>query len=380
MLNKNLLLNIFFIGLSFLLYNESLAQKNILPNFKASFSIKDSKNRKILLTNKPASGTQSSFKVEIFDSCVNLMDTFSFEFFVKEPGWYSIEFEGVKGWTSFVATPNGRIWIRGNADSLYNSTITGSKEDSLYNELVENSLKPMYKKMYSASPDSFKNIYPKMIDQLKYDFITQNPNSFISSWYIVEVESYLINDNTDRLHFVQNLYEALGGKAKEFSSSKNAYYKLFVADKILKPGNKIPNFEIINYTNNTFNLYDYLDKNKRKYYLIDFWAVWCKPCIAQFPKLTKIYNKFSPVGFGVIGFSFDVDKNKYQEFTEKNHLKWLNITDLKGAESEIFKLFNLSALPANFLIDGNKNILEVNIRPENLEKLLEEKFPNQIEK
>lgn len=360
--------------LIFLTSTYSFAQNNERPNFKASFSIKDSRNQKILLTNKPASGTQASFKVEILDSCTNVNDTFSFEFYVKEPAWYSIEFEGVKGWQSFIATPNGHISISGSSDSLYKSSIKGSKEDSLYNELVENIIKPMYKKMYSASPDSFKNIYPEMINQAKYNFITQNPNSFISAWYLVEAESYINNTDTARLHFVQKCYLALSDEAKEFSSSKNAYYKLFEGDKILSPGNIIPNFEIVDYTNTTFNLYNYLDENKRKYYFIDFWAVWCKPCIAQFPKLTKIYHEFNHLGLGLLGFSFDVNKDKYQEFTDKNSLNWLNITDLKGGESEVYKLFNISSLPANLLIDADKNIVDVNITPDKLLQFLEEKI------
>jgi hypothetical protein len=53
--------------------------------------------------------------------------------------------------------------------------------------------------------------------------------------------------------------------------------------------------------------------------------------------LSEIYNKFSPAGYGLIGFSFGVDKNKYQEFIKKNCLKLLNITDLKGGESEILQ-------------------------------------------
>lgn len=368
---KSVLFFIFYTVIGLLLCFQISAQNTERPNFKANFSIKNSSNRKIILANKPASGISPDFKVEIVDSSVSANDSFSFNLYVKEPSWYSIELEGVKGWKSFVATPNCHISVSGSADSLYNSIITGSIEDSLYNELVENILKPIYKKMYSASPDSFKNIYPKILEEVKYNFITQNPNSFISAWYLVEGGSYINFTETAKLHFAQKCYLALSDKAKKFSSSKEAYYKLFVANKILIQGNKIPNFEIIDNDTAKFNLYEYLDQNKRKYYFIDFWATWCVPCIAQFPKLIKIFDDFGSSGFGLIGFSFDVNKNEYQEFLKKNNLKWLNISDLKGGDSEIYKLYNINGIPANFLIDANKNIIEVNLSPEKLIDFLE---------
>lgn len=375
---KKLIIWVLFLGIGNTMISDSFAQKGKSPNFKASFVIKDSRTQKVLLTNKPASGISASFKAEILDSCISVNDTFAFEIYVKEPTWYSIEFEGVKGWKSFVATPKSHILVTGRADSLYKSSIIGSKEDSLYNELVENIIKPIYKKMYSASPDSFKSIYPEILNQKKYNFIKKNPNSFISAWYLVEVESYNKIADTSRLRFLQKCYIALSDEAKGFSSSKNAYYKLFIADKILNPGNKIPNFEIVDYTNTTFNLYNYLNQNKRKYYLIDFWATWCQPCIAQFPKLTEIYEKYNSVGFGMIAYSLDVKRDKYQEFTDNNKLKWPTFTDLEGSESQVYKLFNVSSIPFNFLIDSDFNIVEVNMTPDKLLNFLEEKLQNTI--
>lgn len=110
--------------------------------------------------------------------------------------------------------------------------------------------------------------------------------------------------------------------------------------------------------------------------MIDFWATWCQPCIAQFPKLTEIYDKFSSAGFGMIGFSFDVNKNKYQEFKDNNRLNWLNISDLKGGDSEIYNLYNINGIPANILIDADKKIVDVNISPEKLIQFLMEKLTN----
>jgi thiol-disulfide isomerase/thioredoxin len=46
-----------------------------------------------------------------------------------------------------------------------------------------------------------------------------------------------------------------------------------------------------------------LDKLKGKVVLLDFWAVWCGPCIATFPKLTELHEKYSDRGLVVLGLT-----------------------------------------------------------------------------
>jgi thiol-disulfide isomerase/thioredoxin len=349
-------------------------KKKMEPNFKVSCYLKGSNGKKIILGNKPASGTNASFKVNYYDSCYSVNDSFEFVFYREEPSWYSIEIEGKKGWQSFVAVPDIDITIIGNSDSLYKSKILGSKEDSLYNFMSKDLLSPLYNAMYKSAPDSFKTIYPRLIREAKYNFIRQNSGSFISASYLVQADSYNRITDTAQLHYLQKCYMALSAQAKQFTCTKNAYYNLFVAPKKLTTQNKIPNFGFINYDGSRFDLFTEIKKGNKSYYLIDFWATWCAPCIAQFPKLKEVYRKFKSLG--IIGYSLDIDKSKLLSYLQKNNLEWKVISDLKGEQSEIYKLFKLGTIPSNYLVDSNGIIMQVNVKPEELDKIINEGFRN----
>ncbi|TNC82331.1 MAG: TlpA family protein disulfide reductase [Oleiphilus sp.] len=45
-----------------------------------------------------------------------------------------------------------------------------------------------------------------------------------------------------------------------------------------------------------------LDKYHGEWLLVNYWAVWCKPCIEEIPELNELHNI---EGFNVLGFNFD---------------------------------------------------------------------------
>jgi cytochrome c biogenesis protein CcmG, thiol:disulfide interchange protein DsbE len=47
-----------------------------------------------------------------------------------------------------------------------------------------------------------------------------------------------------------------------------------------------------------------------KVVLVDFWASWCAPCLAEFPAIAKFYQKYRAEGFEVIALSVDKTGSK----------------------------------------------------------------------
>jgi AhpC/TSA family len=70
-----------------------------------------------------------------------------------------------------------------------------------------------------------------------------------------------------------------------------------------------------------------LAKLKGKVVLVDFWATWCGPCVAEIPNMKKMYEAYNGRGFEILAVSVDNGKDAPTKFIAERKLPWPCIHD-----------------------------------------------------
>ncbi len=92
------------------------------------------------------------------------------------------------------------------------------------------------------------------------------------------------------------------------------------------------------------------EKNTEKVVLINFWATWCPPCIAEMPSLQKLYNDYG----NKIEFVFISDESfkTINSFLEKNEYTFKVYKEASKSE-----FFNVRGIPRTFLINKQGKVV-----------------------
>jgi len=126
-------------------------------------------------------------------------------------------------------------------------------------------------------------------------------------------------------------------------------------------GKPFPDFEGKNLAGKAFSLKDY----KGKVVLIDFWATWCGPCVAELPHVKETYSHYKAKGFDIIGISLDRDRAKLEGFIKDEKMGWTQHFDEGGV---IASKYGVNSFPTTYLIDGEGKIIASNLRGKRLEE------------
>ena len=105
-----------------------------------------------------------------------------------------------------------------------------------------------------------------------------------------------------------------------------------------------------------------------KVVLVDFWATWCQPCVAEMPHVVAAYEEYKGQGFEVIGISLDENREAVEAFVEQYNMDWPQYFDGKGWQNDIAQKFGISSIPATFLIGKDGKIIASNLRGEALDQ------------
>ncbi|MBT5708230.1 MAG: TlpA family protein disulfide reductase, partial [Verrucomicrobia bacterium] len=108
---------------------------------------------------------------------------------------------------------------------------------------------------------------------------------------------------------------------------------------------------------------------KGKWVLLDFWATWCAPCLADLPYFRKVHDRFAGrKDFVMISLSLDSEVTDVTKFLEKNDLPWLHGYLGPMRESSVAREFGVDGIPAVFLVNPNGKIIAKRLRGGKIEQ------------
>jgi thiol-disulfide isomerase/thioredoxin len=107
--------------------------------------------------------------------------------------------------------------------------------------------------------------------------------------------------------------------------------------------------------------------------LIDFWATWCAPCLADMPRLKRLREKHPRTDFEILGVSLDVSsRHSFVSWLNRNRIEWPQILEGRGYGAELARLFAVDRLPRTIVIGRDGRIAAVDVRGDQLVALIDQ--------
>lgn len=106
--------------------------------------------------------------------------------------------------------------------------------------------------------------------------------------------------------------------------------------------------------------------------LVDFWSLYCAPCLEEIENFLEYYPELSEGSFEILSVNLDHDIEKVKKFVEEEQIPWPVLYSGDGWEDENRVKYGLQNIPSYWLIDRQGVLRQVGLEKQQLKSAIDE--------
>ena len=337
--------------------------------------------------------------VLIDSSKIRYNGRFSFRVTATEPEFYQLGYSD-KDFITILAEPGEKIELVFTGDNLSRDYAVEGSEGSEMVRMLDtrlartksklDSLSKVYKAAsgepgFDEKGPLIENEYNEVLKEIRkknIEFIITNIKSMASIkalYQRIDENAYVLYDPRD-LQYMKIVSDSLG---HYYPNSKNVKA---LAEDVKREMNQMYSRQLQNLAINSPEIKldpDLNDINgnrialsslRGKVVLLTFWSVESKECIGENLQLKDIYKAYKSKGFEIYQISIDEDEEKWKAEVRFDELPWINTREDDPSNPRNAMLYNVKAVPANYLYDRDGTIVGSNLHGRSLQIKLNQLF------
>ncbi len=196
------------------------------------------------------------------------------------------------------------------------------------------------------------------------DYIKKHSGSYLSGYLLLKQNRKLPIDS------LQMYYSSLAANVKKSSLGKKLLGIIYplTNDKAFRKSNPLFDLKFDKRLNNIKSIYDFslndtsgkkinFEIFKGKYLVLDFWASWCGPCLANVPMQKKMIEEYKSYPIQFVSISVDTDIDKWKKSINLHNFDGLHLSEPKAFAGLISVYFKILWVPHYIIIDKTGRII-----------------------
>lgn len=156
---------------------------------------------------------------------------------------------------------------------------------------------------------------------------------------------------------MKSLFRTLGWIAVVVALAFGYVYLAENKGYALRPGSEVPALRLPSLAGGETSL----GSHRGKVVLLNFWATWCPPCVAEMPSLERLHRALGPEGLAVVTVSTDESETDLRQFVARYGLTLPVLLDPGGRAAA--SQYHTTGYPETFLLDRDGRLLEHTVGP-----------------